>query len=257
MKTKLTEVIMLTKSYNLQDFKDWMHWHLDVIKFDCCHIFDNESSVNIKSVCDSYGDRVTYEKIIGTPYQYEYYTKYINNECRAWWVLPIDDDEFLWMKNFDNVDDMILYYQSKWPDMVKFSMRWKNMFPKDAQAKRGNQSLMDFNTEANENWAKLFDGGNKAVKTFVKTTGKVEYSKAKENQTHNPILNNQMSYMCNGERLKGNWYLGPYTDNDVRLLHYQYKSKDEWVWKCNNRTSAYGWKVLYYKPYENLWKRMI
>ena len=51
-KKYLTEVVLLTKSYNLQDFKDWMHWHLDIIGFDCAHIFDNESSVDIKSVCD-------------------------------------------------------------------------------------------------------------------------------------------------------------------------------------------------------------
>ena len=46
-----TEVVLLTKSYNLQDFKDWMHWHMDIIGFQRCHVFDNESSVDIKSEC--------------------------------------------------------------------------------------------------------------------------------------------------------------------------------------------------------------
>lgn len=55
-KCYLTEVVLLTKSYNLQDFEDWMHWHLDIIGFEHCHVFDNESSVDIKSACDSYGD---------------------------------------------------------------------------------------------------------------------------------------------------------------------------------------------------------
>ena len=237
MKTKLTEVVLLTKSYNLQDFKDWLHWHLDIIGFDCCHIFDNESSVDIKSVCDSYGDRVTYELIKGWPNQYALYNRYINNESPAWWVLPIDDDEYLWMKNFTNVNEMIIHYQNKWKDMNKLSVRWQNMFPKDPLADRGDKSLMEFNTETNENWAKLFCGGNMPVKTFVKTTNKINYSISLSNQTHNPISNGQKSYMCNGDRLFGNWYYGK-NDDDLKLLHYQFKSNKEWIWKCKNRPSV-------------------
>lgn len=96
-KCYLTEVVLLTKSYNPQDFKDWMHWHLDMIGFGHCHVFDNESSVDIKSVCDSYGDKVTYELVKGWPNQYALYNRYINNESPAWWVLPIDDDKSYWL----------------------------------------------------------------------------------------------------------------------------------------------------------------
>ena len=60
-----TEVVLLTKSYNLQDFKDWMHWHLDIIGFQRCHVFDNESSVDIKSECQKYGNRVTLDILDG------------------------------------------------------------------------------------------------------------------------------------------------------------------------------------------------
>ena len=234
-KTKLSEVILLVKSYNLQDFIDWMHWHLDIIGFDCAHIFDNESLVDIKSVCDTYGDRVTYEKVIGWPNQYALYNRYINNESPAWWILPIDDDEFLWMKSFSNVNDMIIHYQEKWPKMNKLSIRWKNMFPQHPLELRGSKSLMEFNTNDNERWANLFEGGNKPVKTIVRVTSPIIYD-IKTNQTHNPIANGMASYMCNGERVINNWYLGPNTDNDVKLLHYQFKSNDEWKWKCLHRT---------------------
>lgn len=234
MKSKFTEVIVLTKSYNLQDFKDWLHWHLDIIGFDHCHVFDNESSVDIKSICDSYGDRVSYELIKGLPLQYDNYNRYINNESQAWWVLPIDDDEYLWMKNFTNVNDMIMFYQDKWPDMNKLSIRWKNMFPDDPHAKRENKSLMEFCKNDNQTWADLFDGGNKPVKTFVKTTNKVNHSIDLSNQTHNPITDGSKSYICNGDRLFGNWYYGT-NDDDLKILHYQFKSEDEWNWKCLNR----------------------
>ena len=113
MKLYLSEIVLLTKSYNLEDFKDWMSWHLNTCHFDHIHVFDNESTVDIKSVCESYGDRVSYELIKGWPNQYALYNRYINNENKAWWCLPIDDDEFLYMKSFDNVNYMLLHYQEK------------------------------------------------------------------------------------------------------------------------------------------------
>ncbi|MCF0126371.1 MAG: glycosyltransferase family 2 protein [Clostridia bacterium] len=244
-KTKMTEVVLLTKSYNLQDFKDWLHWHLDIIGFDCCHVFDNESSVDIKTVCDSYGDRVTYELVKGWVRQYDLYNRYVNTQARAYWVLPIDDDEFLYMKNFTNVNEMLMYYQDKWKDMNKLSIRWKNMFPDDPKADRGDKSLQEFCKNENEEWAKLFAAGNTVIKTFVKTSGPIVYDE-RSNQTHNPIAGNRASYLCNGERLVGNWYRGPATDDDVKLYHYQYKSAKEWDWKCKNRLAVYGNRPFIY-----------
>ena len=253
MKTQLTEVVLLTKSYNQQDFKDWMQWHLDTIGFDCCHIFDNESAADIKSICDSYGDRVTYEYVEGWPNQYALYNRYINNNSPAWWVLPIDDDEFLWMKNFTDVNDMIISYQSKWKDMCKLSIRWENMFPKEPLADRGHMSLMEFNTEHNEKWAELFEGGNRPVKTFLKTTRHWEHTIY---DGHNPDLT-VASYMCNGDRLKGNWYLGN-GDTEIKILHFQYKSKNEWITKCtNNIDAANKLRGHYAKNYALNWEKMI
>lgn len=256
-KKYLTEVVLLTKSYNLQDFKDWLHWHLDIIGFDCAHIFDNESSVDIKSICDEYGDKVTYEKIEGWPNQYALYNRYINNESPAWWVLPIDDDEFLYMKNFTKVNKMILHYQTKWPDMCKLSIRWENKFPKNPLDSRKTKSLLEFCTISNEKWAKLFDGGNKPVKTFVKTSYNIFYDLT-TGQTHNPIIENKLSYMCNGNLLKGNWYIGPDTDTDLKLLHFQFKSKEEWIWKCRNRKRVSMKDTIgYNSKRENVWLNMI
>lgn len=127
----LTEIVLLTKSYNLQDFKDWCHWHLNIIGFDHIHVFDNESSVDIKSICDTYGNKISYEKIIGWPNQYELYNRYINNESKAWWVLTIDDDEFLYVsdKYVHNINNVLLNISidKKWN---KIAIGWRNLFPK-------------------------------------------------------------------------------------------------------------------------------
>lgn len=232
-KRYLTEVVLLIKSNNLKDFTDWIKWHLDTIGFEHCHVFDNESSVDLKRVCSVYGTRISYERVVGFPNQYALYNDYVNNRSPAWWVLPIDDDEYLWMRDFTNVNRMILYYQNKWPQMDKLSIRWKNMFPEDPKSDRDGMSLMDFCKISNESWASLFDGGNKPVKTFVRTTKPLRYDITAK-QTHNPI-NGSKSYMCNGERLEGNWYFGDGGDDALKLLHYQFKSKKEWEWKCLHR----------------------
>lgn len=254
MKKFFTEVVVLTKSYNIFDFKDWLDYHLNELKFDHCHVFDNESFVDVEKLCSSFQEKITYEKIIGWPNQYALYNRYLNNETRAEWVLTIDDDEFLWMKNFKHVNDMIYHYQQKWPDMVKLSVRWKSMFPNNPNEER-KTSLMDFCKNDNEKLADLFPGGNKPVKTFVKTDSKIEFSILKQNQTHNPIVDGKPSYMCNGEKFFGNWFYGPYTDNELRLLHYQYKSKKEWEWKCLNRISASDKTT--YKKFINIPEKMM
>ena len=58
------------------------------------------------------------------------YNKYINNESKAWWVLPIDDDEFLYISNKyeNNITKLILTLDEKYK-MNKVSFQWRNMFP--------------------------------------------------------------------------------------------------------------------------------
>lgn len=253
-KKYLTEVVLLTKSYNIQDFKDWMRWHLEIIGFDHCHIFDNESTVDIKSVCDSYGDKVTYEKIVGWPNQYSLYNRYINNESPAWWVLPIDDDEFLYIsdKYDNNVDKMILIMQKKYPSMKKLSIGWRNMFPEE-YTKTRTKSLIEnaraWSNEVCESMFKIWRQDNRWMKTFVKTTSKFYWGlsedKSISNGGHNPIAINDKgckSYFENGTLSTTPTvdYQMPKMRDDSNLCvcHYQFKSDDEWQMKCTKRISA-------------------
>lgn len=248
MKTKFTEVVLLTKSYNLQDFKDWLHWHLDIIGFDHCHVFDNESSVDIKSVCDSYGDKVTYELIKGWPDQYSLYNRYINNESPAWWVLPIDDDEFLYVGDkFNNdINTMMLTLKKQYPEMKKLSMCWRNMFPL-SYIKNRTKSLIENATgwsndvcqllRANADWRQ----DNRWFKTIVFNTGDLHWG-LPFNSGHEPThgSKNFDTYFIDGYKQcndKG-WILPPKNSDDLFIAHYQYKSDEEWQMKCTKRISA-------------------
>lgn len=258
-KVYFTEVVLLTKSYNLQDFKDWLHWHLDIISFDHAHIFDNESSVDIKSVCDSYGDRVSYEKVVGWPNQYALYNRYINNESKAWWVLPIDDDEFLYVSEKYNHDihDVMLEISEKRKSWNKVSVGWRNLFPKEYTEERTNEHLILNATGWSDKASEIWQAGNRPVKTFVKTTKKYEWSDRIGHSTHDPLVERkyQPARTIDNKEVKKSWQLTPTNGNaDMILYHYQFRCNKEWIYKCTKRVSA-GSKT-FKKNFPNLYKKL-
>lgn len=241
-KKYLTEVVLLTKSYNLQDFKDWMKWHLEIIGFDHCHVFDNESSVDIKSICDSYGDKVSYEKIVGWPNQYALYNRYINNESPAWWVLPIDDDEFLYVseKYKNNVDNMIIQISTTQKDRCKICIGWRNLFPEKYTENRLNEHLILNATGWSDKASEVWQAGNRPVKTFVKMTKKFEWSDRIGHSTHDPLVEGEYKpgRTIDNKEVKNSWQLTPTSGNaDLILYHYQFRCNSEWAYKCKNRKS--------------------
>lgn len=259
MKNYLTEVVLLTKSYNITDFLDWMHWHLDVIRFDHCHIFDNESTVDIKSVCDKYGDRVSYELVKGWPDQYKLYNRYINNESQALWVLPIDDDEFLYVSEKYNhkINDLLLDLNRLHKDWFKVSVGWRNLFPSKYTEERTNLHLVLNATGWSDQASEVWQAGNRPVKTFVRTTHKFEWSDRIGHSTHDPLVNGQYqpSRTFEGKPVRNSWQLTPTDGNSAMILyHYQFRSNKEWEYKCAKRISA-GCKS-FNKNFPDLYKKL-
>lgn len=245
-KKYFSEIVLLTKTYNLQDFKDWLKWHLDIIHFDHIIVFDNESQVDIKSVCEL-DNRVEYRFVTGWPDQYRIYNNYINNESESLWVLPIDDDEFLYVgEKFNNdVNTMLVELQKRWPDMNKLSVGWLNLFPEEFIETRTKSLIENGNVYSHEA-CMLFQIGNLPIKTFVKTTQKYEWSDKRisdvgYHKTHNPFtVGNEFeeSYSIRGERILCSKQTSPtLPTDDVFLAHYQYKSNSEWLFKCRYRKS--------------------
>lgn len=242
-KKYFTEVVLLTKTYNLQDFKDWLHWHLNIIGFQHAHIFDNESSVDIKSVCDSYGDRVSYELITGWPNQYALYNRYINNESPAWWVLPIDDDEYLWVSNTfkNNVNNCLYMATHQSNDRIKISVGWRNLFPLQYTENRINEHIVLNSTGWSDNASNIWQRGNKPVKTFVLTTATYEWSDRIGHSTHDPLVNGKYNpaTTIDHKQVNNSWQDTPTDGNaDMILFHYQFRCNSEWVYKCKHRVSA-------------------
>ena len=98
-----------------------MTWYTKVVPFDHIVIYDNESFVDIKSVCEQYGDRVEYYRVDGFPERYKINTHHSNQRSRAKWTIPLDDDEFLYIgEQFDHsVNKFLTYMEETCPTCKK------------------------------------------------------------------------------------------------------------------------------------------
>lgn len=233
-----TEAMLLTKYLNPDDLREWLDHHLYKCKFDRIHVFDNESEFDIKSVCTEYGDRVTYELIEGQAYQYRLYDSYVECRSNAEWIIPLDDDEYLDIGEFDSVYDGIMYYRDKFPHMDLLSIRWKHLFPKKFKEKRTGK-VLEYCTEENPELAKKFMWlGDGAVKTFVRRYGNIHYEETWENPCGGHVPKCSVffgSLLCDGRTIQG---VGipdcPYSleDERMRIIHCRYKGPDHWYKKC-------------------------
>ena len=216
---------------------------MDIIGFQRCHVFDNESSVDIKTECQKYGERVTYELVKGWPNQYALYNRYINNESPAWWVLPIDDDEFLYVsKRYGHrVNNCILDTTLKHPDWCKVCVGWRNLFPEKFTEERVNPHLVLNATAWSNEASEIWQCGNRPVKTFVHLAYHYDWAdRNNQHRTHNPFVIgcDKPGYTLNNEAIVGSWQVKPTIGNeDLILYHYQFKCNTEWKMKCENRKS--------------------
>lgn len=232
-----TEAMLLTKYLNPDDLREWLDWHLDRVKFDRIHVFDNESSYDVRAVCDEYRDRVSYEKIEGHPKQYRLYDGYVNDRSTAEWIMPIDDDEFLDIGEFSSVYEAVMHYRVKFPHMDMLAVRWKHLFPADFKMER-NGKVLDYCVREDPELAKQFiplgDGG---VKTIVRRCGRVHYQETWENPDGGHVPVHSCFYgalLSNGQNVTKCGILNcprELEDEKMRLLHCRYKGPSDWIEK--------------------------
>ena len=234
-----TEAMLLTKYLNPDDLREWLDHHLNVCKFDRVHVFDNESSYDVKSICAGYGDRVTYELIEGQAYQYRLYDSYIECRSNAEWIMPLDDDEYLDIGDFDSIYDGIMYYRNKFPHMDMLAIRWKHLFPKKFKEERIGK-VLDYCTEENPELAQQFMWlGDGTVKTIVRRYGKIHYEETWENPCGGHVPKNSVfkgALLCDGRNIQGVGIPNcPYALNDerMRIIHCRYKGPSDYADKMS------------------------
>jgi hypothetical protein len=233
-----TEAILLTRYLDSLDLAEWLDHHLNTVKFDHVHIFDNESNYDVKGVCDAYneayGERISYQKVYGHPRQYRLYDAYINSMSDAEWVMPIDDDEYLDIGDFDCVYDAIMYYKKKYAHLTVLAVRWKHLFPKKFHTERDG-NVLDYCTEENPELAKSFMHlGDTTVKCIVRRYGDIHYEETWENPAGGHVPKHscfQGALTCDGRTVTGCGILDcpdNLDDERIRLIHCRYTGPKDW-----------------------------
>ena len=227
-----TEAMLLTKHLDEPDMVAWLDWHLNRCGFDRVHVFDNESGFDVRRVCDRYGDRVTYEKVEGHPRQYRLYDRYVNFQSQAEWIMPIDDDEFLDLGEFENVGAMLDYYRKKLPHLGMLAIRWRHLFPTDFNQKR-TSTVLEYCTEENPELARKFMKlGDGTIKCIVRRCGQIHYQETWENPAggHVPTHScHAYALTCDGHHVRGCGITNVQIEDErVRLLHCRYQGPEHW-----------------------------
>lgn len=243
----MIEGICVTKSYNLEDFKCWLKWHLEIIKFDKITVIDNESLVDIESICKE-NKRINYIKKPGNITHYDLLNEYVNNsDCE--WVMPIDDDEFIYVsdKYDNNINTYLTDFKNNHNDN-KIIIGWLNLFPityKETRIENCIQNAICYNQKLWENLTG-FDTNRQTSDLYVKCIvnrckewNYLKYCKCTKSLRHNPqskdkeigfVVNN-----CSMDKNLNKMQIPTNESNDIIVIHYQYKSNSEWLYKRTKR----------------------
>lgn len=265
-KKYLSECLLITAQDNLNSLIDWLNWHLNIIGFDHITLIDNSKTKIPKKAAELFNN-IEYISIDGTISQSEIYTKFID-KSNAYWVLPIDDDEILYIPDEynNNINNFIINKVNKLSEpFYKIGFSWLMMFSKNLLSNSNNSFLEDFNYYC------ILDVFYKedffCQKTMVNTIAKhyyynnciskkisyhdinadfmYEYSKNYHiinsdflGSVHNPIskINDKYIHSYNVSNdiktIGYKTYKSPNLNNPL-LLHYKYQTIDSWNKKIN------------------------
>lgn len=126
MKKYLSEILCITSNNNPNRFIDWLLWHACIIKFNHIIIIDNNSTYDIAQICNkinkNYNVNIDCIRVDSQISQMEIYTEYCN-KSNAYFFLPIDDDEFLYIseKYHYNINEYLYLIHQKYPTFFKYT----------------------------------------------------------------------------------------------------------------------------------------
>lgn len=241
--------MLLTKSDYIEELECWLHWYLNILCFDHVVIFDNESPINIQSVISKFPkDKIDYRFIPGWPNQYKLYTEYLK-ESKAQWVIPLDDDEYLYIgKNYNhNIRDLINSLSIQ-HNKNKYYFLWVNLFsPEYLKSKSG--LYVETHTAYSYKLCRKMRGSwpedNSWGKCLINNSRDYIYSTSYMGG-HIPQCTNDDNttiLACNGTEINSCSINNISEINeDCFIAHYQYKSEFDWKLKCS-RQSVYSQSI--------------
>ena len=260
-----SEILVISNETNIKRIYEWLVWHLNIIKFDHIIFIDNNDTSYLKDICNKFNS-IEYIHKPGILSQSEIYTEYVN-KSNSIWVLPIDDDEYLYIsdKFNNNINNYLSYLQSTQP-MYKYSINWHMMFNNNIIENDVDSFINNFKYTSFELNGSSFNDSLLLLKTIVNTKIKHLYINdinqqiklnydningsycSDKNETsvilgsvHNPIskYNNSFAHSYNPETnqfiigLVASPKLKFDINTDCFIAHYKYTTLARWKTKIN------------------------
>lgn len=225
-----TNAVIITRYFQTAiDFNEW-YWHHRNLGIDQIRVYDAGVPFDLRAECAKYQLEYTYVK---SPIQYKIYTDYIKT-TDADFVLPLDDDEYLWIApEFKTLENVIAYYESLYGQFNSLGIRWLYKFPKIFNSER-TCPVLEYCTEQNDYLATRFSGhGNNVIKCLVRSKTFDRYMDAAESMVRNhvPVTKPDTgALLCNGTYSRCQ-VVKPMTDEKIRLIHCPYKGYSEYMIK--------------------------
>lgn len=248
-KKYFSEILLLTKSLYADELQCWLEWHLNILGVDHIVLFDNESIIDVSQVIKSFPqDKIEYHYIQGWPDQYALYNNYLK-KTEAQWVIPLDDDEYLYLSDtYKNINQFIISLQDRYHRNM-FYILWVNMLSGD---KIYNHSDLYINTHTyysfeacrkiagswsrDDGWGKcLFNLDQEYSFRTEKHTGHIPLCTNGDNTV--VLVNGTATNIINPRSIHSDHLF--YRKNervfnkDCFIAHYHYRTKEDWVRKCN------------------------
>ena len=171
-KTINTGCLLITNNINTYDIFVWCYYHLNIINFNKIILVDNTELGIHKTLVSIFKEKIEYHHNPGILYQNEIYNKFVN-DTNIQWILPIDDDEYLYISDkYDNDINKYLEYQLNNNYCEKYAFKWHIAFSKELIYKRAvNDSVLElFNYVFLNNTEKRYDDKHiRYAFPFIKT----------------------------------------------------------------------------------------
>ena len=257
-----SEIMLLTKSIHADELTCWLEWHLNVIHVDHIVLWDNESAIDVKSIVSKFPkDKIDYRFIKGWPNQYNLYTEYVSMS-QSQWLLPLDDDEFLYLGDRYN-HDMNTFISSitQRYNKNKFYILWTNLLSENKIQSKSDLYLnthLCYSFDACRKISGTWYQDNGWGKCLINTDYTYSYKTDRCRAGHIPgcIDGDDTTILVNGIRTN---IVNPLSiqsehifyrkdeidiNKDCFIAHYQYKTKDDWFIKCNRVSAASTYRIL-------------
>lgn len=271
-KKYFTELILITCTNDGNNIKNWINWH-ESLGFEHIIIIDNDSTCDIKKIiADLNYKNIDYIKITGSISQEDIYNFYVNNS-NSFWVLPLDDDEYLYINQ--NINDLLISAYNKYKSF-KFSFPWAMMYSNELLKNTDKSYLEAFqyvdinNKNINiktivNTLIKHYYGAGEKHSEMNKTVEEIEYDKINAWNNYENITIDRIGTVHNPLSKYNNTYFHSYNINNINdpilccgfysnsilkldtnfILHFKYRTIDDWNYKLNIRNKFNSCKWYY------------